>query len=331
MARASARLKPIEVPRLAKKPGMHCDGAGLYLRVAPPSAASWVLRYMLDGKARTMGLGPFPEVDLKEARTRALEARRLKADGIDPIETRKAAKLAKRLAAAKAMTFKECAQAYIASKRDGWRNDKHAAQWDNTLKAYAYPIIGDLPVAAIDTGLVMHVLEQEVGPASNRQRLWSAKNETASRVRGRIESVLGWAAARQLRGGDINAARRAERADNLRLPPVGQGANDTAYAGFGCLDQAATAFYLPKFKAVMPTACKAAEANHVNLTQTLRCFGEAWFSTSPPTAKQLQQFDDWKAACAEAGKVEQVLVNEYADLWRAVRWHREHPGQIANK
>jgi len=180
MARASARLKPIEVPRLAKKPGMHCDGAGLYLRVAPPSAASWVLRYMLDGKARTMGLGPFPEIDLKEARTRALEARRLKADGIDPLETRKAAKLAQRLAANKAMTFKECAQAYIASQRDGWRNDKHAAQWDSTLKAYAYPIIGDLPVAAIDTALVMHVLEQEVGPANNRQRLWSAKNETAT-------------------------------------------------------------------------------------------------------------------------------------------------------
>lgn len=215
MARASARLRPIEIPRLAKKPGMHCDGAGLYLRVAPPSAASWVLRYMLDGKARTMGLGPFPEIDLKEARTRALEARRLKADGIDPIETRKVAKLAQRLAAKKAMTFKECAQAYIASQRDGWRNDKHAAQWDSTLKAYAYPIIGDLPVAAIDTALVMQVLEQEVGPANNRQRLWSAKNETASRVRGRIECVLGWAAARQLRSGDNPARWKGHLAHQL--------------------------------------------------------------------------------------------------------------------
>ncbi|MCR5874231.1 tyrosine-type recombinase/integrase [Phenylobacterium sp. J426] len=200
---------------MAKKPGMHCDGAGLYLRVAPPSAASWVLRYMLDGKARTMGLGPFPEIDLKEARTRALEARRLKADGIDPIETRNAAKLAQRRAATKAMTFKECAEAYIASQRDGWRNDKHAAQWDSTLKAYAYPIIGGLPVAAIDTALVMQVLEQEVGAANNRQRLWSAKNETASRVRGRIECVLGWAAARQLRSGDNPARWKGHLAHQL--------------------------------------------------------------------------------------------------------------------
>ncbi|MDP1874811.1 MAG: tyrosine-type recombinase/integrase [Phenylobacterium sp.] len=194
---------------------MYCDGAGLYLRVAPPSAASWVLRYMLDGKARTMGLGPFPEIDLKEARARALEARKLKADGIDPIETRKAAKLAKRLSAAKALTFKQCAQAYIASQRDGWRNNKHAAQWDSTLKAYAYPIIGDLPVAAIDTALVMQVLEQEVGPTDNRQRLWSAKNETASRVRGRIECVLGWAAARELRSGDNPARWKGHLAHQL--------------------------------------------------------------------------------------------------------------------
>ncbi len=146
MARASARLKPIEVPRLAKRPGMHCDGAGLYLRVAPPGAASWVLRYMLQGRARTMGLGPYPEIDLKEARARALEARRLKVDGIDPIEVRRAAKLERVLAQQKAMTFEECAGAYISSHRDGWKNAKHAAQWASTLKAYAYPIIGGYPV-----------------------------------------------------------------------------------------------------------------------------------------------------------------------------------------
>ena len=128
MARASARLAPINVPRLAKKPGWHCDGGGLYLRVAPPSAASWVLRYMIDGRARTMGLGPFPDIDLKEARLRAHEARKLKIDGRDPIEARREAKAAKRIEDAKGMTFKECGEAYIASHRDGWRNTTSAAK-----------------------------------------------------------------------------------------------------------------------------------------------------------------------------------------------------------
>lgn len=215
MARATVRLKPVEVPRLVKKAGMHCDGGGLYLRVAPPSAASWVLRYMLDGRARTMGLGPYPEVGLKEAREKALAARRLKVEGRDPIELRRAERANQRVVAAKATTFKECAEAYVASQRDGWRNAKHADQWVSTLKAYAYPLIGHLPVADIDTGLVMQVLEQEVGAGANSSRLWVARNETASRVRGRIESVLGWAAARQLRSGDNPARWKGHLAHQL--------------------------------------------------------------------------------------------------------------------
>lgn len=92
---------------------------------------------MIDGRARTMGLGAYPEVDLKEARQRALEARKLKAEGNDPIEARRLEKAAKRLAATTAMTFKECAEAYIASQREGWRNPKHGAQWVSTLTTYA--------------------------------------------------------------------------------------------------------------------------------------------------------------------------------------------------
>lgn len=215
MARATVRLKPVEVPRLLKKAGMHCDGGGLYLRVAPPSAASWVLRYMLGGRARTMGLGPYPEVGLKEAREKALAARRLKIEGGDPIDLRRVERATQRVVAAKAITFKECAEAYVASQRDGWRNAKHADQWVSTLKAYAYPLIGHLPVADIDTGLVMQVLEQEVGAGANSSRLWVAKNETASRVRGRIESILGWAAARQLRSGDNPARWKGHLAHQL--------------------------------------------------------------------------------------------------------------------
>lgn len=201
MGRGS-RLRPVELPRLIQKPGTHCDGQGLNLSVKSPGSGSWVLRYMIDGRPRTMGLGSYPAVSLSEAREKAIQARKLKIGGEDPIEVRKLERATKRLKDAKAFTFKQCAEAYIASHRDGWRNSKHADQWTNTLKTYAYPIIGDLPVAAIDSGLVMAVLEQPVGAPKCPERLWTAKNETASRVRGRIENVLGWAAARQLRTGD---------------------------------------------------------------------------------------------------------------------------------
>lgn len=200
MARALTRLKPLEIPRLTKIAGKHCDGNGLYLLVEPPSQASWALRYRSNGKDRWMGLGPYPEVKLTAAREKALEARKLRTEGHDPLDARRREAHEKRLKDSKAMTFKQCGEAYIASQSAGWRNPKHAAQWRSTLKAYAYPLIGSLPVADIDADLVIQVLEQPVGPPDKRERFWIAKNETASRVRGRIEAVLGWAAAKKLRG-----------------------------------------------------------------------------------------------------------------------------------
>jgi hypothetical protein len=119
MARARERLKSIEVPRLAKQAGMHCDGGGLYLRVVPPNECSWVFRYMLAGKAHTMGLGSFPDITLADARAKALEARCLKFEGKDPIRTKRAAREAAALEAAKAVTFRQCATRYIAAHR-GW-------------------------------------------------------------------------------------------------------------------------------------------------------------------------------------------------------------------
>lgn len=199
MARALARLKPIEIPRLTKIAGKHCDGNGLYLIVEPPSQASWALRYRSNGKDRWMGLGPYPEVKLTDARERAFQARKLRIDGHDPLDARRREAHEKRLKDSKAMTFKQCGEAYIASQRAGWRNPKHAAQWTSTLEAYVYPLIGNKPVADIDADLVIQVLEQQVGPPENRDRFWVAKNETASRVRGRIEAILGWAAAKKLR------------------------------------------------------------------------------------------------------------------------------------
>jgi len=183
---------------------MLADGRGLYLRIGPTGTKSWVYRFTLDGKLHDMGLGPYPDISLAEARERAMTQRRVRLDGQDPIEVRKTSRLAEKLATAKTMTFQQCAEAYIAAHRAGWRNPKHAAQWPSTLDAYVYPVFGGLPVEAVDVGLVMKAIEP----------IWTEKPETASRVRGRIESVLDWAAARGHRQGE-NPARWRGHLENL--------------------------------------------------------------------------------------------------------------------
>jgi integrase len=202
MARTTGRLTALKVAK-ATRPGMYCDGGGLYLQVTE-RGASWICRFMLNGRAREMGLGPLGSVSLSEARAKALNARRLRHEGIDPIEARKAERMRARLDAAKAMTFQQCADAYISAHRVGWRNGKHSAQWEATLKTYAGPVIGALPVQAVDTALVMKIIEP----------LWRIKPETASRLRGRIEAVLDWARVRGYRSGE-NPARWRGHLDKL--------------------------------------------------------------------------------------------------------------------
>jgi len=188
----------------ARQPGMYADGSGLYLRVTGEGTKNWVLRYMLAGRPRWMGLGPVSLFGLQEARAKALDARRLRHEGVDPIDARRSARQQARLDAAKMITFKECATSYIAAHKAGWQNAKHAAQWGATVATYAEPIIGALPVQAIDTALVMKVLEP----------IWSEKPETASRLRGRIEAILDWAKVRDFRQGE-NPARWRGHLDNL--------------------------------------------------------------------------------------------------------------------
>jgi integrase len=143
-------------------------------------------------------------VTLAEARSKALECRKAVAEGRDPIEERKANEVRAKLDAGKSKTFKECANAYIEANRTGWKNEKHIQQWQNTLATYAFPKIGQLPVTVIDTGLILSVLQQETG--EEKAQLWHAKTETASRLRGRIESILDWASFRGYREGE-NPAR----------------------------------------------------------------------------------------------------------------------------
>ena len=203
MAKNVERLKAITVGRKLA-PGMYPDGAGLYLQVGAGGGKSWIFRYMLSGTARHMGLGSCPDVSLAEARDLARAARRLRAEGVDPIKARGERRAKERLDAAKATTFKNAAEAYIEAHKAGWRNQKHAAQWPSSLEAYAYPVFGTIPVQDVDTGLVMKVLEA----------IWQEKPETASRVRGRIEAVLDWATARGLREGE-NPARWRGHIKNL--------------------------------------------------------------------------------------------------------------------
>ena len=209
MARKTNRLTALAVDN-ASEPAMYADGDGLYLRVTEDKTKNWVLRYMLNGQPRWMGLGPLSLFGLKEARAKALDARRLRYDGIDPIGARRAQRAKARLDAAKAITFKQCAESYINAHRAGWRNGKHAAQWEATLATYAEPVIGSLPVQAIDTALVLRVLEP----------VWATKPETAGRVRGRIEAILDFAKARTWREGE-NPARWRGHLDKL-LPARGK-------------------------------------------------------------------------------------------------------------
>jgi hypothetical protein len=135
-----------------------------------------------------MGLGSCELITLAEARDRAREFRKQIMDGVNPIEERRTSKARAGLRAAKTKTFKECAESYIDANRAGWKHPRHAKQWENTLETYAYPIIGGLPVSAIDTGLVLEVLQQPVETTNGTAPFWNVKTETAARVRGRMES-----------------------------------------------------------------------------------------------------------------------------------------------
>ncbi len=193
-----------------KRPGLHGDGGGLYLQIARGGTKTWIFRYRspVTKKARYMGLGALHAVGLPDAREKAETLRGMLNSGLDPIQTRNKEMLAKAAEAARAVTFKQCAASYIESHKAGWRNPKHGEQWTNTLKTYAEPVIGALPVQDVDTGLVLKILEP----------IWSTKAETASRLRGRIESVLDWAKARGHRAGE-NPARWRGHLDQL-LPKL---------------------------------------------------------------------------------------------------------------
>lgn len=180
--------------------GFHASGNGLYLQVTKTGAKSWLYRYQMNGKRRWAGIGSYPVVGLKDARLKASEMRLMVANGIDPIESKKEAKreavVTAAKNAAKAVTFKELALAYIEQNKAAWKNAKHIQQWENTLETYAYGVIGHLPPADITTEHILTILKD----------IWLTKTETATRLRGRLEVVLSYAKIKGYRTGDNPAA-----------------------------------------------------------------------------------------------------------------------------
>jgi integrase len=156
-----------------------------------------------------MGLGSAHDISLQEARIRAQEARRLRADGIDPLEARRYRQLAAAMETAKALTFEKASSLFIDAQKPGWRNKKHGDQWAATLKTYAFPTLGNMPVQAVDTAMVFAVL----------QPIWNTRTETAARVRSRIERILDWSTSHGYRTGE-NPARWRGHLNNMLPPPA---------------------------------------------------------------------------------------------------------------
>jgi integrase len=163
-------------------PGHYSDGGGLYMQIADSGARSWVFRFKLNGRVREMGLGPVSRVSLGDARKLAAGYREMVREQIDPILARREQQRRQLLdiSADANVTFREAAEAYIRAREPEWRNRKHVKQWGNTLKTYAYPVIGEVRVRDIDTAMVVRIL----------QPIWTKKAETARRVRGRIKAIL---------------------------------------------------------------------------------------------------------------------------------------------
>ena len=205
MARKAKELSALEVSRL-KKTGLYFVGGipGLILQVTGPDAKSWILRATVGGKRRDIGLGGFPAVTLAGAKEAARATREKISAGIDPVEERLAARSALAASRASAISFQDTAERFITANEAGWKSAKHAAQWTSTLETYAYPSIGNLRVSDIGTQHVIEILEP----------IWTTKTETASRVRGRIESVLDYAKVRGYRQGE-NPARWKGHLDQI--------------------------------------------------------------------------------------------------------------------
>jgi integrase len=277
------------------------DGGGLYLKVSGGGSASWVFTYATDGRTTLMGGGRVADVSLRQAREWAGEQRRLRATGHDPL----AARDRKRQQTARGLTFSAAAHRYVAAFEPSWRNPKHRQQWRNTLATYAYPTFGQKPIAAVDTADVVRMLTP----------IWSAKPETASRLRGRVEAILDWAKAQGLRDGDNPARWRGHIA--LILPRKGKVRRVRHHAALGIdeiagvwanlanadnMSALATAFCI--VTALRPGAVRSATWDEVDLKSAMWTIGADRMKTarehrvplSPEAIAILERAGRWRRA-----------------------------------
>jgi len=262
MPKLAEELGPLQVSRLTA-PGFYAVGgvSGLHLRVAPNGSRSWILRATVGRKRRDIGLGGFPSVTLAGARDIARRERDKIREGVDPVAERKAARSALQASVAASITFELAAKRYIESHEAGWRNVKHAQQWRNTLETYAYPKLGRTLVGDVSLPQVLAVLEP----------IWTTKTETASRLRGRLEQILDWAAVRGYRRGD-NPARWKGTLDKL-LPKPGKVASSEHHAAIAVADVGA---FMKRLRAHEGIGARALEFAILTAARSGEVRGASW-------------------------------------------------------
>lgn len=252
------QLTALKVARL-REPGTYTDGQGLQLVVREGGAKYWKFRYRDGGRIRELGVGSASDVTLAEARDKAAELRRQRRDGIDPAGARRASRAAAK--AERGVTFKVAAERYIAANQHGWRNAKHADQWTSTLATYAFPKIGTLLVSEITTEHVLACL----------QPIWATKSETASRVRGRIETVVAFAAAQGWCSGDNPARWRGHLA--AILPARAKVARVEHHAAMPYADLPA---FIARLRGAEGIAARALEFTILTAARTGEAIGATW-------------------------------------------------------
>jgi integrase len=290
------------------KPGRHNDGNGLYLLVAENGAKSWVLRYKIDGRQRDMGLGGYPGVSLKDAREATEEARRQIRQGVDPIQSRKAARTA-RVATANSdlLSFQAVAAAYIKIKEPGWKSPKTSVQWTNSLERYAFPAIGAKPVAEIDQDDVLKLL----------QAIWHRVPETGDRVRGRIEEILDYAIHKGWRTGANPALWRSLRHDLVSPGKV------KATVNYPALPWQQLPAFMAELRANPSMSARALELLILTAKRTTEVLGATWQEVNFETATWTIPGERMKGLRSSMHRV--PLAPQALELLRGIRPDRAKP------
>ncbi len=258
VGRKSKLLDAFKIKSLDHK-GKYSDGDGLYLQISKWGTKSWIYRYQLNGRRREMGLGSINDLTLAEARKVTRLNRDILLEGRDPKIVRDSQKqdMQKR----QAWTFDRCAEAYIKAHGPSWKNQKHLKQWESTLAKYASPVLGTIPAEEIDKALIMRVIEP----------LWLTKNETASRLRGRLERILSWAIVNDYRDYPNPAIWRG----NLQeLLPARAKVLKTSH--HNAMPYSELSIFMPELRQNKTMAARALEFTILTALRTKEVLGASW-------------------------------------------------------